>query len=235
MVCTMLRMVGTTLSVIALVHFAEAQGSDSTAALIIGGFDDKTAEVLYSVEIFGCDIPKFPAFLNEPAFLMAAAYVANDGDDYVLSCGGYSCEGDLCRVVSSCYELRSSVNVWTEGPSLLIPRWAHMIATMFDPATGKSTKLTLGLSSTTEYLDDQEYWTSYLEIPSSWTSLDCLVQHGSNIYHIDVGLVLTKAHLHGFLQVKTDLKDRGMPTVRVIQNKREIQRDLHSLQLFILA
>jgi hypothetical protein len=100
-----------------------------TAAIIVGGYTGGFSfDSLADVEIFGCDQPKAIAQPPFKAFLTGGTYVEEqDGDRYVIVCGGNVCESEPCVVSDRCLEYRPADNAWTEVAPMVKRRYNHIM------------------------------------------------------------------------------------------------------------
>ncbi len=205
----MLRTIHLALLVTSLTQCTIKVCSHDTAALIIAGLIpdgvDESGYPLYihtsSVELFGCpgrsqdsypvdDYP-FPNYFSASIFT----------DDYALSCGGFSCERDTCDgSTNKCFSWRprdDDQDQWQEHSVMYEKNWNFIIAEGPDldsEDTSRMTLITIGPSRNTQiYSPDDNTWRFYRVIPESsivsWGAHRCVMQVGTDVYHIEESIV----------------------------------------------
>ncbi len=174
-------------------EFCATRPSRDTAALIIGGMlrEDSVNNgfMMSSTEVFGCGDAIRSKVLSypNPVLQVGAAFVHDESGGYVLSCGGSRCSGGVCQLTDECFEWRPSDNQWTSAPRLNEPRFSHLMAQIpvSNSGSAETFPTVMGFRANSEMLQSGQ-WNQYEEIPSRfWDALDCFIQYGGKIYHID--------------------------------------------------
>lgn len=175
-------------------------GEDSSnVAMIIGGIWEEASggSTLPSVELFGCPgyqnvalpVEDYPTAI----YLTAGQYM--EDENKVLVCGGFTCEDQIgCRIITDCYEWMPELH-WQEATASLNERkWSHIMASAVNVdlvGDDEHYPLVLGGTDTvTEMYDPvNDEWYPYYDLPEgNWRSIDCLVQYGDDIYHINTAI-----------------------------------------------
>ncbi len=176
--------------------------SQDTAALIVGGlsYDELDAEnnptFTASVELFGCpdrsqdsyQVDDYP-FRN--AFTAGLFY-----GEVALSCGGFGCENDACDgTTDECFSWgprNGNEDQWQSHSNLFQNTWNFVIVEAPDLDSQDTSTLTLvaiGPDTRTQIYNPDGSWREYRRVPVEdavpWSASRCVVQVGSDVYHID--------------------------------------------------
>jgi len=187
---------------LALNFFGIALAQEDTAALIIGGrsFYDGD-DVLYSVELFGCDNSPVSIRVDDlpyETYLTSGVYLPEK--EAVLTCGGKTClRGDSpCAPTNQCYYYHG-INGFQEAPRLGQSSYAQLIAlgpNLKEPLSMGLTPIAIGQNIFSEVFSaNLNDWSDYNSLTNSdWSAENCLVQEG-NIIYLAEGSTVTALHL----------------------------------------
>jgi len=166
-----------------------AQGGQENVALIIGGANVASQELLSSVELFGCPNEEsilVPGELPQPLYLSGSIYLPDR--DVVLICGGFAIDDEelLYGITTDCftYNPRDGFN---DAPHLVGEESAHLLALGpnldNDPADLTAILISASTQIFESYIDN---WAFYKKLDTRrWSTLQCLLQDGDNVYFVD--------------------------------------------------